>query len=121
MGEVIGVKPIVYTEYGLANSYDDRIELNKSFNNPEYVKIKKFVLRHEQGHTSGFDLKHEIKDSFNLLAVFGLVLFILIHPKTWIDFSPVWKRKDELFINYELIVLYGALSILGIIAYIKFF
>lgn len=96
------MKKVIYTEWGLANWYDDRIELNKNLKKYPYLHSK--ILVHENKHKSNFDLLHEI--NFDPVYLSHLVLFCIKHPKTWIDFSPIWFKENTLIYDKNKITLY---------------
>lgn len=111
------VKPkVIYSRYGMANYYKDFIEINY---NLKYNKIlRDYVMKHELGHSSKFDLHHEINDGFKLLTkpkiCFQLIKFYLTNPGTWIDFLPIQIKRNKIVYDLNLLILYG---IIGMIIY----
>ena len=100
-------RKIVYVKNGLANFYPDRIEV--SIDLKKNRKLLEYVLEHEQGHKEGFDLIHDF--SFKGIK---LIPFMLTHPRTWIDFSPIQFKKGELIYDLNMIIQYGIL--VGLVA-----
>lgn len=105
-------KKVKYTTLGLANSYKDFIEIN--YNLKFNKHLRDYIVKHELGHSEGYDILHEFK-SINLKIFPSLLWFIIIHPKTWIDFSPIQIKKSYWVIDYNLITLYALSIILCII------
>jgi len=92
---------IQYTNWGLANWYKDRIELNKNLK--KYPNLHNYVLSHEKKHKEGFDLINDIKPSILTLS---LILFCLRYPKTLIDLSPIWIKNKKIEYDKNKILLY---------------
>lgn len=108
-------KQIKWIRWGLANSYDDRIELNERLR--DKPKLLKIILNHEEKHANTFDLRHEFdwRVWFNMPHLFG---FIITNPRTWIDFLPIQKRNSCLVYDVNMIILYSLTLILGILLFI---
>lgn len=105
---------IEYTNWGLANYYEDKIKINRGLK--KYPKLHNYVLTHEQGHQQGLDLMHELP--LNMKMVWSLFLFCLIHPRTWIDLSPVWYSEGRIEYDPNKAILYlvgGFLSLILLI------
>lgn len=102
---------IILVDYGLANHFGDRIEINKDLK--KYPKLYNHVLKHELSHTdkdfSMQDLKNDLK--INISISLKLLAFVIRRPKIWYEFLPIYKRKNKLIYDMNLILLY----ILGII------
>ncbi len=106
------MKRIKYVSWGLANSYSDRIEVNKELKNNK--KLLEYVLRHEKGHKDSFDLKHEFD-----WRGYKLIPFVITHPRTWIDFLPFQYRNKQLIFDINLMILY--VVFFSLIAFLSFF
>jgi len=91
---------IIYTKYGIANFYEDHIELNHHLK--ENPKLEELVLKHELSHKKEFDLKHE----FDFKLGLKLIFFIVKHPSTWVDFLPLQVKKEKIVFNLNLFLLY---------------
>ena len=50
-------KKIKYVDWGLANWYEDRIEINRNLK--KYPKLHNYIILHELGHKKEFDLMHD--------------------------------------------------------------
>ena len=92
--------PMVKVEYGnwgLANRFDDCIELNEALK--KYPSLHGAILQHELGHeesnTLRQDLVHDLTP-INKLSQKELFVFMLKNPRTLTQFIPFywsWKRK----------------------------
>lgn len=100
---------IEYTEWGLANRFNNRIEINKALRHKK--RLHEYILNHELSHKPTFDVWHEA--AVNWFIMPELMLFIASHPKTWIDFLPLQKRKEGWVYDLNLFVLYGIVGLLG--------
>lgn len=98
--------------WGLANSYPDRIEINKNLK--YYKDLRNNIIKHELKHIEGNDLIQEF--DYNIWKIFpSLSYFILTHPSTWIDFLPIQIRKSKIIIDINMIKLYLIIIVLIII------
>jgi hypothetical protein len=112
------LKRLRYVRWGLANSFEDKIELNLHLK--KYPLLKKAILKHERGHLETSDLTHEFDPSIWRLSPY-LILFIIFHPSTWIDFLPVQYRNKTVIIDKNLCSLYVIILILLIIIRLIYF
>jgi len=105
-------KQIRYCQWGLANFYDNYIEINEGLK--ENKKVRDWIVNHEKGHKNSFDIGHEL----NILGMpISLIWFFITHPRTWIDLSPI-QHKNKIFLyDLNLIILYVILSIVGYFAW----
>ena len=118
---MIKKKPkIVLVDYGLANNFGDRIEINKDLK--RYPKLYNYVLKHELSHTdkdfSMQDIKNDLK--INIPISLKLLSFIIRRPKIWYEFLPIYKRKNKLIYDINLIFSYILIIILILILIIIF-
>lgn len=111
-------KKIIYCNLGLANCYDDRIELNKKLkNNPI---LRDYIYQHELNHNMDcFDLSHEFKISLKIFP--RMFWFILKTPSTWIDFLPIQIRNKKIIYDLNMCSLYLIIIILGFFSLTIFF
>ena len=100
-------RPVVYVNNGLANFYPDRIEVSRDLKKKPH--LLQYVLDHEKGHKDSFDLWHEFS-----FSGYKLIPFMLTHPRTWIDVSPIQYKKGELTIDTNLLMMYGL--VIGLIS-----
>ena len=95
---------IVYTKWGLANRFADRIEINEALK--EYPELHELVLQHELGHhdSNSFikDLSHDLKEKFR----WDLFKFVITHPRTLINYLPIWYYKEKLVIEKSMSVVW---------------
>jgi predicted SprT family Zn-dependent metalloprotease len=96
---------IVYSEYGLANVYSDKIELNKSLKLKKYKVLRDYIIKHELEHKiNSFDLMHEFKIDWKIMP--KLIYFVIIHPSTYLDFLPVQRKNKYWIIDSNMCLLY---------------
>ena len=100
---------VKYCKYGLANYYEDHIEINISLKKNK--KLRDLIVKHELGHSNKFDLLHEINPLLGIKAI----PFLLMHPSCWVDFLPIRIRNKEIIYDKNLIILYIIFAILVII------
>lgn len=93
---------IKYNDWGLANWYEDHIELNKNLK--KYPRLHNYILIHEKNHKNNFDITNDLK--INLKYDFLIMLFCLRYPKTLIDLSPISYRNKKIFYDSNKIILY---------------
>lgn len=102
-------KKIAYVNYGIANSYSNRIEVNAQLR--ENPKLLRYVLAHERGHKVGFDLWHDMNIK-KYKTILYLMLFVAKHPRMWTDLSPVQYRKNKIVYDLNVWMLYGIVAVL---------
>lgn len=92
--------------HGVANHFGNYIEINSEL--MEYPELYDYVLKHEINHTSKSfsleDLKNEFKVNYGM--VFKLFKFVLVRPRLWYEFLPIYRRKKVWNIDFVLIALY---------------
>lgn len=94
-------------EYGLANRFDDRIEINKSLFDRHDLFIP--ILEHELSHTNkkGFSWKDfEIDLVPSKINHIKLFFFMLKHPKTFTQLSPLIKSNGKLYYDLNNFILW---------------
>ena len=100
---------VKYTSQGLANFYGDYIEINYKLKKDK--ELRDYILRHELGHSKEFDLGHEIADSFILLRkpkiLLKLISFYIKNPSSLRDMLPIQFKQKKMFIDLNLMILYG--------------
>lgn len=105
-------KKVVYVDWGIANSYDDRIELNKHLQ--FYPELHKQILEHELSHT---DEKGFTKKDFALdlgpqkVNYWKLFKFMCIYPKTFVQFLPIRKSGDTIYYDINMLISWLAIFI----------
>lgn len=103
---------IEYVDTGIANRFEDRIELNENLK--KYPQLHDAILKHEMSHTDkpGFtkeDFLLDISDS--TIDNKMLLNFMVHHPKSLFQFLPVYKKKDEIVYDINLCIIW-AISII---------
>lgn len=107
---LIKMVQIEYIEWGLANRFSDRIELNENLK--KYPKLHAAILEHELGHhnSNSFrqDFAHDLAP-MNKLSQADLLKFMFKHPKTWTQFAPFYwsPRRKDFIIDYNMTIIYG--------------
>ena len=103
--------PIRYVKWGLANRFDDGIELNENLKKD--MKLHNAILDHELGHkeTNTFkqDFVHDLTP-VNKLSQKELVAFMVKHPKTWTQLLPFYwsATRKEFVYDLNMLIVYGA-------------
>jgi predicted SprT family Zn-dependent metalloprotease len=95
---------IRYVTYGLANRFEDYIELNKHLKSKKYKVLRKYIINHELTHKTSFDLMHEFDIDFKIIP--KLIYFVLKNPSTWIDILPVYRKNKYWIIDSNMCLLY---------------
>lgn len=103
-------KEVIYVDWGIANSYDNRIELNRHLQ--FYPQLHKQILEHELEHTNkeGFS-----KEDFALdlgpskINYWTLFKFMCKYPKTFTQFLPLKKDKDTIYYDINMCISWGAI------------
>ena len=105
---------IVYVPYGLANRYDNIIEVNENLK--LYPELHDSILNHELSHT---DKKGFTKEDFILdlgpsnVDYYKLLKFMLVYPKSFWQFAPIYKRDKIVF--YDINMCIAWMVMLGVI------
>jgi hypothetical protein len=96
--------PIRFVDYGVANNFGTYIEINKDLK--KYPKLYKSIRKHELEHSkrksffSNFWL-----DFSNIHNTKDYLVFVLNHPRSWIQFSPLYKTKKGFFLDINLLII----------------
>lgn len=112
---------IIHVDYGVANNFGSHIEINKDLLKDK--KLYDYVLKHEFGHhQEDYDIK-DLKNDFKIRPkmILKLMWFVLIRPKTWIEFSPIYKRDGKIIFDKGMLISYCILISLIILALAIFF
>jgi hypothetical protein len=100
---------VEYVKWGLANRFDDTIELNESL-----IKNKELhdaILSHERGHhhnnTFKQDFIHDLRP-INKLSQKDLIVFMIKHPRTFTQILPFYwsPRRKKIIYDINTIVIY---------------
>lgn len=109
---------IVETNWGVANRFDNEIEVNKNLS--KYPELYKVVIEHELNHDNSFfsmkDFKHDVMPNINLFAV---LKFMIRHPSSLTQFIPFYYNKQRGFVyDINLILIYAlSFGLLGGVSY----
>lgn len=105
------MKPIKYVDYGIANSFEDCIEINRKL--CEFPELMEQIIQHERNHT---DKKFSFTDLIEDLSILklvnqsNLIKFIIYNPSSLSQFLPLYKHKERGFvydINLTLMYIMG--------------
>jgi len=100
--------PIVEVDFGIANRFDDHIEINRNLK--KYPHLLEPILEHEFSHTdksiSIEDFKLDFIQSSNINS-FEMLKFMVKHPKSFTQILPFyWTRKNGFVYDFNLGVMY---------------
>jgi len=94
---------VVYCRWGLANLYEDRIEINHALK--YHKRLRDYIVKHELEHKiNSFDLSHEFKVNWKIMP--SLFLFVITNKSTWNDFSPIQIKGKKIIYDSNLLLLY---------------
>lgn len=111
-------KQIIYTKWGIGNSYNDRIEINENLK--KYPELHDYVIQHELGHNNKLftlkELKHDLTPS---KYSFEIIKFMLKHPKALSQLLPIIRSNKRIALDINLMIIYFTITIilLGFIFY----
>ena len=103
---------VIYCNWGLANVYFDRIEVNKALKYNK--KLRDYIIKHELNHKTSFDLSHEFNIDWKMMP--SLIWFVITNKSTWVDFSPIQIKNKKIIYDSNLLLLYLIIIII-IISY----
>ncbi len=99
---------IIEVSHSVANRYPGYIEMNKNLK--KYPKLYKAILEHELSHTNkSWSLKDFKLDFVSKTKVnfFTLMKFMLSHPASFLQLSPIlYSKKKGLIIDINLLIMY---------------
>ena len=111
---------IEYVQYGLANRFDDHIEINENLK--LYPELHDAILAHEQAHTDkrGFNKEDFLLDlSPTNVNYWKLFKFMCSYPKTFLQFAPIYKKGHNIIYDINLLIAWiTIISIVGISIFI---
>lgn len=117
-------KTVKYVKRGIANTYDDVIELHEGLLQPEYKVLHDWVLNHEQSHDDGAMTTHDalldVKDTIFKPKIVSQQYwkFYFTHKGAWWQSSPVMPHNGGLTWDlsklWQLIII---ISFLGAVAW----
>jgi hypothetical protein len=100
---------VVYVPYGVANRFQDCIEIHKDLK--KYPNLLKPILKHEFSHTDvpGLTWEDFKIDFFGKISLnrWTLYRFMLSRPSTWVQLLPFYFHpKRGLVIDFNRSILY---------------
>lgn len=105
---------IVYVKHGVANRFNDYIELHEDLK--DYPDLHEFILRHENKHTSGKYTWNDLKLDIAIPPIdkiLDVLKFMITRPKTWIQLSPIYKSRGIYYKDPSKIIFW--VLIIGIV------
>ena len=101
---------IEWIGYGIAYNLDGRILVNKVLKK-DYLVLNE-VLKHEKKHLLG---EYKFYDLFLDCMPFSFrsQLFFLLHPSTWLAFSPIERIDKRWYFDYASLFVMGLGLIIG--------
>ena len=107
--------PIVAVSHGIANRFEDCIEVNKHLIN--YPKLYFPIIKHELEHTNSLfsweDFKHDLNSERKVDQV-QILKFMFKHPKAFTQILPFYYTKKRRFVlDINLCLIYSAMFLVG--------
>lgn len=96
---------------GIANRFDNRIEIHKKLFLPKYKPLFNEIIKHEIEHSDKWwtfrDLRHDISPFKNKWMYRK---FILTTPSSWIQFSPIYPSQGMWYLDITLLIFYAVIG-----------
>jgi hypothetical protein len=108
---------IVEVDWGVANTYSDKIEINERLR--EFPELREKIINHELEHSKskGFWKQRKV-DALTELRFRDLFPFYRKYPKNFFQqHSPVIYRNNTLYFEWTLIFLYLTFIGIGFLIY----
>ena len=101
---------LIYSDWGLANRIGNDIVLNKQLLKPEWKQLHDQLLAHESGHNDHpiHNLNHDVDSVIDSSPpeLVTKIMFMIRHPKSLVQMSPVWFYQGRPYFDLSLILLY---------------
>jgi hypothetical protein len=102
---------VKYVNYGIANRFENVIELNERLKEPKYKELHDYALEHELKHTpakltSFWDMMHDYFGSSPIDIKRLYFNFLLNVPSSRIQLSPAYPAHGRIYIDANLLVFY---------------
>ena len=111
----MGLIEINHVNYGIANTFKDRIEINKAL--LQKPQLYELVLNHELKHANK-EIHVDAKEKWNN----EMMLFILLHPSTWVQFLPIWYMNRTIIYDKSMCIMWGlALNVILLVVVASIF
>jgi len=108
---------IIEINHGIAHRIRDKIFINSAIKGYDKNLYDALIL-HETMHSGMISFK-DFAMEFGNEQLTGLkkkyYKFILTHPSSWSEFSPVWFSNGELQLNSALLIFYIVAILLGVV------
>ena len=104
---------IDYVDWGIANRFPHRMELNRKLRNTIYIPLMKEIVKHEREHTSGYsfdDFKHDLKWLKNKKLYWK---FVFTTPKSWTQFLPLSLSRGKVYVDITLSIFWLVIILLA--------
>lgn len=94
------------TDWGIANRFPDRIEINKGILKTEYHPLFYELIEHEVNHSSGWGTKDFLLDlkGFNHKKLYWK--FVLTHPKSWVNFFFLYRSSGTWYFDVSIFIVW---------------
>ena len=101
---------VIYVNHGIANRFENYIELNKLLLLPQYKELHDYALDHEKKHTSkpaSFkDMFHDFFGDRPFVVTKQYFKFILEVPSSRIQLSPFYPAHGKIYTDVNLLLFY---------------
>jgi len=109
---------VIEVNHSIANRFNGYIEINKNLR--KYPKLLEPILRHELEHTDKAWSLKDFKVDFlfnNEVNQLDLIKFMVRHPSSFVQLSPILYSKKKGFIfDINLLLMYAViLTLFGVI------
>ena len=113
---------VQYVNYGIANRFENHIELHQALKQDKWKTLHDWILKHEREHHCGgvslHDFLHDIKPMpFDIRKL--QYKFIWQNPSSLVQLLPVWydAKRNTLILDWNSIIIWTGSVI---IAYLFF-
>ena len=101
---------VIYVNHGIANRFDNHIELNRLLLLPQYKELHDYALNHEKQHTSKkatlWDMYHDFFGDRPMIVNRQYWNLILNYPETRVQLSPFYPAHGKVYTDINLLALY---------------
>ncbi len=107
--------PIVAVGHGIANRFQDCIEVNRNLQ--KYPDLYFPIIKHELEHTDSFfsieDFKHDINSESKINRI-QLLKFMFKYPKSFTQVLPFYYTPRRKFVvDINLTIIYSVMFLIG--------
>ena len=100
---------IIEVNHSIANRFPNHIEINKNLK--DYPELLNPILAHELAHTDKTFSWHDFKLDFlsNTKVYYpDLLRFMIKHPRSFLQLSPVIKSNGKFIFDINLFIIYSS-------------